>query len=102
GSFDLDRVDVLATGLDQVLRPIDEGETPRGVLHEHVAHVEPAATELVCVHRGSTPVAAEEGGAAHRDFPGRAGGYITIVLIHQTPQVEGVVGLGEVRGLLAD
>src|SRR5690606_30137780 len=29
GSFDLDRVDVLATGLDQVLRPIDEGEAPR-------------------------------------------------------------------------
>src|SRR5690606_18271858 len=63
GPLDLDRVDVLAARLDEVLRPVDEAKAARGILDEHVAHVEPAAAEFAGVDLGGAPVAAEERGA---------------------------------------
>ena len=52
--------------LIRYLHAIDEVERAVGVAHEDVAHVEPAAAEVVRVDLGRAPVAAEQRRAAHR------------------------------------
>lgn len=94
--FDFYRVNVFATGLDQVFRSIDETQTSIGSLDKHVAHMKPATAKFVLIDVVPVPVATEQGRTAHCDLACLPRSNVLILAVYQSPQVETVVGFRKI------